>query len=84
MTTSAKTDNSPAVWIGCVNCYTNGRLIGDWFEAVIADGVTIVDVHSDWRDSHDMHCEEIWCYDHAYIPVKGEMSISEAAAWGQA
>ena len=74
------TDTTPRAWIGCLACYNSGHLIGEWFDAATADEVTIYDVHGDSRaDSH----EELWVMDHENIPVKGEMSPADAAAWGR-
>ena len=81
-TTSSSTDTTPRVWIGCLACYNEGRLIGDWFDAETADEVTTYDVHGahSRADSHD----ELWCFDHENIPISGEMSPADAAAWGEA
>ena len=74
------TDTTPRVWIGCLHCYNDGRLVGDWFNAATADEVTTYDIHGDSRaDSHD----ELWVMDHENIPVRGEMDPSEAAEWGR-
>ena len=27
----------PRVWIGCLACYNEGNLVGDWFDADVAD-----------------------------------------------
>ena len=77
-TTSSATDTTPRAWIGCLACYNAGSLIGDWFDAVAADEVTTYDIHGR-ASSHD----EMWVMDHENIPVKGEMSPADAAAWGQ-
>lgn len=80
MTTTA-TDTTPRVWIGCLACYNEGRLIGDWFDAATADEVTTYDVHGahSRADSHD----ELWVFDHENIPVKGELDPMTAAVWGR-
>ena len=78
-TTSSATDTTPRAWIGCLACYNAGSLVGDWFDAATADEVTTADVHGR-ASSHD----ELWCFDHENIPVKGEMSPADAAAWGRA
>lgn len=80
-TTSSSTDTTPRVWIGCLACYNEGRLVGDWFDAVTADEVTTYDVHGahSRADSHD----ELWCFDHENIPVRGELDTLTAAAWGR-
>ena len=80
-TTPSTTDTTPRAWVGCLSCYNEGRLVGDWFNAEIADEVTTYDVHGahSRADSHD----ELWVFDHENIPVRGEMDPLTAAAWGQ-
>lgn len=80
-TTRLEAGTTPRVWIGCLACYNEGRLVGDWFGAELADSVTTYEVHgADSRaDSHD----ELWCFDHDNIPVAGELSPLVAAAWGR-
>lgn len=75
-------DSTPRVWIGCLHCYSSGRLAGEWFDAVHADEVTLADVHRGSGGSHT-GCEELWVFDHENIPVSGEMSPGEAAEWGR-
>ena len=77
-TTSSATDTTPRAWVGCLACYNNGRLVGDWFDAATADEVTTYDVHGR-ASSHD----EMWVMDHENIPVRGEMDPLTAAAWGR-
>lgn len=77
MTTMTTPDTTPRVWIGCLACYNAGRLVGDWHDASDADDVTTADVHGR-TSSHD----ELWCFDLENIPVRREMSPSEAAEWG--
>ena len=77
-TTSSATDTTPRAWVGCLACYNDGRLVGDWFDAVAADEVTTYDIHGR-ASSHD----EMWVMDHENIPVRGEMDPSEAAEWGR-
>ena len=79
-TTSSATDTTPRVWIGCLHCYNDGRLVGDWFDAATADEVTTYDVHG---DSHEDSHEELWVFVHENLPVRGEMDPSEAAEWGR-
>ena len=38
-------DNTPRVWIGCLHCYNSGGLVGEWFDAVDAEEVTLTHVH---------------------------------------
>ena len=80
-TTTPATDTTPRAWIGCLACYNDGRLVGDWFDAESADEVTADDIHGahSRADSHD----ELWCFDHENIPVQGELDPSEAAEWGR-
>lgn len=82
MTSATSTDETPRVWIGCLAHYNEGYLIGDWFDAVGADEVTLADVH---RGSGRPYagCEELWCLDHEHVPVDGEFGPLEAAAWGR-
>ncbi len=76
------TDQTPRVWIGCLHCYNGARLVGDWFPAAGADLVTVEQVHRDSR-SPLWGCEELWVMDHEYLPIKGECSPMEAAAWAE-
>ena len=73
---------TPRAWIGCLACYNDGRLIGDWYDAITADEVTTYDIHGahSRADSHD----ELWVMDHENLPVKGEVSPADAASWGRA
>jgi antirestriction protein len=75
-------DSTPRVWIGCLHCYNSGRLVGEWFDAIDADEVTMTDVH---RGAGGIRtgCAELWCFDHENLPVRGEMSPHEAAEWGR-
>ena len=74
-------DTPPRVWIGCLACYNSGYLVGEWFDAATADEVTTYDIHGahSRADSHD----ELWCFDHENIPVRGELDPLAAAAWGR-
>ena len=74
---------TPSVWLGCLSHFNAGALVGDWFDAIDADEVTVADVHrGSGRDGS--HCEELWVFDHEGIPVSGEMSPHEAAEWARA
>ncbi|WP_397333683.1 antirestriction protein ArdA [Ornithinimicrobium sp. INDO-MA30-4] len=42
MTTRTNTDTTPRAWIGCLACYNNARLVGEWFDAETADEVTLL------------------------------------------
>ena len=39
-------NNKPSVWIGCLGCYNEGRLVGEWYELDEATEVTFEDVHN--------------------------------------
>ena len=80
MTTT--TDTTPRVWIGCLHCYSSGRLVGDWFDAAAADEVTLADVHESSGFDY-AECEGLWVMAHQNIPVQGELDPITAAAWGQ-
>lgn len=76
--TTTTIDTTPRVWIGCLACYNDGKLAGDWYNAIDAEEVTTADVHG--RDSsHD----ELWVFDYENIPASGEMSPAYAADWGK-
>lgn len=81
-TTAPTTDTIPRAWIGCLACYNNARLVGEWFDAETADEVTLAEVHGSAARVRS-GCEELWVMDHENIPVRGEMSPHEAAEWGR-
>tara|TARA_R110000868_G_scaffold269128_1_gene528496 strand:+ start:213 stop:725 length:513 start_codon:yes stop_codon:yes gene_type:complete len=69
-----QTSTEMRVWIGCLACYNNGNLRGDWHNANCAGDVTPEDVHGG-PSSHD----ELWCMDTEGFPSgTGEMSPQEA------
>lgn len=73
------TTTYPSVWIGCLACYNEGRLIGEWYPAKEAGEVTPEDIHHK-ETSH----EELWCFDIEGFPsVIGEMSPTAAVPWGE-
>lgn len=82
MTTRTNTDTTHRAWIGCLACYNNARLVGEWIEAETADEVTLADVHGGARRVRS-GCDELWVMDHENIPALGEMSPSEAAEWAR-
>lgn len=57
------------VWIGCLACYNEGRLVGEWRDAIDADDVTSEDVHRNVAKDPAvlefvaMAHEELWCMD---------------------
>jgi antirestriction protein len=76
--TTPTSDTTPRAWIGCLACYNEGGLVGRWCDAIDADTVTPEDIHESPTDH-----EELWCFDHENIPVRGEMDPLMAAAWGR-
>lgn len=80
MTVTATT--TPRVWIGCLNCYNDGALIGEWFDAIDADEVTVSQLHVG-SGRNGAPCEELWVMDHENMPIPGEMDPLTAAAWGR-
>lgn len=61
-------DETFKVWIGCLACYNNGRLVGDWWEASQAGEVTIEDVHRTSSVTAPGH-EELWVMDTENAPA---------------
>lgn len=80
-THSRPTIDEPRVWIGCLECYNAGRLVGDWYAATEAAEVTTSQLHG--RPIPTNSHEELWCLDTDNIPVDGEMSPMDAALWGE-
>ncbi|MFC4785362.1 antirestriction protein ArdA [Nocardioides sp. MAHUQ-72] len=66
------TTAEPAVWIGCLECYNSGRLVGDWRPALEAGDITPDTIHG--RDVAPGTHEELWVMDHEGLPIKGECS----------
>ena len=66
------TDTAMRAWVGCLACYSEGRLVGEWVDAVDADTFTPCQ-----RPDH----EEWWVMDHEGLPISGECSPSEATRW---
>lgn len=82
MSTIIKLQSEPRVWIGCLACYNNGHLVGDWFDAAVADEVTVADVHGA-VPPQGVH-EEIWVFDTDSMPGPAEeMSPHEATQRAQ-
>ena len=72
--------DEPRVWIGCLACYNEGRLRGDWFSAAEAADITPRQIHGARATSH----EELWVFDHDNIPVDGEFAPMDATGWAEA
>lgn len=76
---------TPRAWVGCLGCYNEGRLAGEWFDA---DSIP-VDT-SDWTAVSTDACsdashEELWVFDHeGFGPLlTGECSPVEARRLGE-
>ncbi|WP_283205483.1 antirestriction protein ArdA [Glutamicibacter sp. V16R2B1] len=41
-------DSTLRVWVDCLHCYNSGRLVGEWFDAVDADEVTLTACTVEW------------------------------------
>lgn len=71
--------DEPRVWIGCLACYNEGRLRGDWYDCAEAADVTPRQIHGGRPTSH----EELWVFDHDNIPVDGEFAPMDATGWAE-
>lgn len=86
---TADTEDAYRVWVGCLACYNEGRLVGDWFDAddcpddqeSFNESVKVPRSHT--AAGPDGH-EEFWVFDHENSPVGGEyspMAAQEYAEW---
>ena len=82
MTATTATNCTPRVWLACVHCYNSGYLVGQWVECDHVERTTLADLHVGSGRAYAA-CEEVWCFDHEYIPVDGEFGPLEAAEWGR-
>lgn len=82
MTICTNIDTTPRAFISCLSCHNSGRLVGDWFDDLGADEVTLTRVHGGAGNIF-AGCEELWCMDHEGIPVRGEFGPLKAAQWGR-
>lgn len=80
-TTTDTTTTETRVWVGCLACYNEGRLSGDWFDAENAEDVTIEVVHAAAGYHGGAGHEELWCMDHEGFDgiLDGECSPMEAS-----
>lgn len=67
--------DEPRVWIGCIQCYNEGRLVGRWQSASDASEATPEQIHR-----RPTHHEELWVMDHEGFHglLDGECSPAEA------
>lgn len=74
--------NTPRVWIGCLECYNNGRLVGRWYDASEAGDITTSQLHG--RTVAPETHEELRCMDlDGDWPIRREMDPITAARWGE-
>jgi Antirestriction protein (ArdA) len=83
MPNTTSTDDRPRVWIGCLGCYSSGRLVGDWYDAddcpTVMDDFKPIGIVLPWSHFAEQH-EELWCFDHENFGglLDGECSPCEA------
>lgn len=80
--TTTTVDTAPKVWPACLSCHSAGYLVGRWTQCTDAAEVTIESLHKG-SGRRVTDCEEMYCFDHEYLPVRGELGLIEAAEWGQ-
>lgn len=73
--------NEPKIWLGCLECYNNGKLVGDWYTASEVGEVTTSKLHG--RPIRPETHEELWGLDVESMPVHREMGQIEAQQWGE-
>lgn len=80
------TTTRPMIWVGCLACYNDGRLVGEWLEPDDVDGLSTDEVrnliHKEVPAPNAQgFCEEVWVFDHEGFGglLKGECSPWEAA-----
>jgi antirestriction protein len=71
-----ETTTTPRAWVGCLGCYNNGRLTGEWLDAEGAQDLTGAGLTND--DGRCVRCnaEEFWCLDVEGLAKCEEMSPS--------
>ena len=70
------TEEQLKVWVGCLACYNEGKLVGRWIDAIEAGEKSPEDIHG-MSTNH----EELWCFDiddATGLFLTGEMSPMEA------
>lgn len=84
-------DNKYRVWVGCLACYNDGRLVGEWFDAdSCPQDMEEFDAsfkrHEGAPSVHGIQLnphEELWVMDHENSPVDGEYSPMDAAQYAE-
>lgn len=74
-------EDAPHIWVGCLACYNEGRLAGEWFMAIDGDNIHPDHLHPKNFSPMYPH-EELWCLDQENFHglITGECSPMEAAA----
>jgi len=77
-----ETISTPAAWVGCLACYNDGRLVGQWIdtEELLDLDTAQICARKDYGQQH----EEFWVMDHEGLMISGECSIDEAYRHGVA
>ena len=71
----------PSVWIGCLSCLNEGRLVGRWVDAEEACEVAVDDLHDGQIGEG---CGEMRCLDCENLPCEfGELSPGAAVLCGE-
>lgn len=81
MSTMTEKKTTPSAWIGCLQCYNAGALVGEWFEGDEIADVTPRTIHPHLAGPvADTH-EEMWVMDHEGFDglIDGECSPMDAA-----
>lgn len=71
--------DEPRAWVGCLACYNEGNLNGNWYSAADAPNVDIDELH-DEETTHD----ELWVFDHENTTITGECDPLQFKPWGEA
>lgn len=80
--------DTPTAWVGCLGCYNNGALIGQWLEGEligdpVAAGLASLETVGDYTAPRCVRCfsDEFMVFDHEDFHglIRGECSLREAA-----
>lgn len=72
------------VWVGCLACYNEGLLLGEWFDGAAApEGIIAFDEALDITPANHKSAdhEELWVMDHGGSPVPNEYSPMDAVRY---
>lgn len=68
-------------WVGCLACYNQGVLTGEWVNALECDTITPEGIHPTGFDCE--YHEELWVFDHEGMDIDGECSPNAAARYAK-